>query len=77
MDFHPGTSVGVVSNIKSAPLCQKECQKVPACKMFVWGAPYIAEAQFRHKCFFKDAEMDLTKMIEKVGVISGPKECGR
>ena len=60
----------IVPNIKSAAVCQLECQEEPKCKMFVW-------VTLLNECYLKEDEWNRTTLTESSHVFSGPKICGR
>ena len=57
----------ITDTIKS---CQVLCQNDPACNFFVWAAKTFTDS--KNKCCLKD---QVSKKIDRKGVMSGPKFC--
>ena len=76
MDYK-GDSIEVFNDIKSAELCQQECQKEARCKMFVWVSEAFKDAAYKLKCYLKNVDMNMSKLEKEIGVVSGPRHCGR
>ena len=67
--------IRIVENIKSAVLCQRECEKELKCEMFAWSAPQHLDHPYN--CFLKEDKFDRTTFTEMSDMFVGPKVCGR
>ena len=62
--------VGANSSIYSPTECQRKCQHIAQCESFVW-------VENANNCHYKSGRIEHATRIDSVGIVSGPRECGK
>ena len=62
--------MATMSNIESAELCQKVCQKEVPCKAFTWET-------LSKDCNLMSSDIDRSELIKVTGMVAGTRNCGK